>query len=68
MNEEGLTETKHEKIFIGKPGDFEIDDIAQKTEELLKYATKGSKIRLKKQLKMVVDTFKEPEEINSNVI
>ena len=68
MNEEGLTETKHEKIFIGKPGDFEIDDIAQKTEELLKYATKGSKIRLKKQLKMVVDTFKEPEEINSKVI
>ena len=67
MNEEGLTETKHEKIFIGKPGDFEIDDIAQKTEELLKYATKGSKIRLKKQLKMVVDTFKEPEEINSKV-
>ena len=68
MNEEGLTETKHEKIFIGKPGDFEIDDIAQKTEELLKYATKGSKIRLKKQLKMVVDTFKEPEEINSKVV
>ncbi len=68
MNEEGLTETKHEKIFIGKPGDFEIDDIAQKTEELLKYATKGSKIRLRKQLKMVVDTFKEPEEINSKVI
>ena len=68
MNEEGLTETKHEKIFIGKPGDFEIDDIAQKTEELLKYATKGSNIRLKKQLKMVVDTFKEPEEINSKVV
>ena len=68
MNEEGLTETKHEKIFIGKPGDFEIDDIAQKTEELLKYATKGSKIRLKKQLKIVVDTFKEPEEINSKIV
>ena len=67
MNEEGLTETKHEKIFIGKPGDFEIDDIAQKTEELLKYATKGSKIRLKKQLKIVVDTFKEPDEVNSKI-
>lgn len=67
MNEEGLTETKHEKIFIGKPGDFEIDDIAKKTKELLKYATKGNKVRLKKQLKMVVDTFKEPEEINSKI-
>ena len=67
MNEEGLTETKHEKIFIGKPGDFEIDDIARKTDELLKYATKGSKIRLKKQLKIVVDTFKEPDEVNSKI-
>ncbi|WP_311776378.1 MULTISPECIES: nucleoside-diphosphate sugar epimerase/dehydratase [unclassified Clostridium] len=67
MNEEGLTETKHEKIFIGKPGEFEIDDIARKTEELLKYATKGSKVRLKKQLKMVVDTFRDPDEVNIQV-
>ena len=48
--------------------EFEIDDIARKTEELLKYATKGSKVRLKKQLKMVVDTFKEPDEVNSKVV
>lgn len=67
MNAEGLTETKHEKIFIGKPGDFEISDIARKTDDLLKYATKGSKVRLKKQLKSVVDTFKEPDEVNSVV-
>lgn len=67
MNEEGLTETKHKKIFIGKPGDFDIDDIAKKTDELLVYATKGSKIRLKKQLKSVVDTFKEPDEVNSKI-
>ena len=68
MNEEGLTETKHNKIFIGKPGDFEIDDITKKKDDLLKYATKGSKIRLKEQLKNVVDTFKEPDEINSKVL
>ena len=68
MNEEGLTETKHKKIFIGKPGDFEIDDIARKTEELLKYATRGSKVKLKEQLKMVVDTFKDPDEVNSKVV
>ena len=68
MNEEGLTETKHKKIFIGKPGDFEISDIAKKTDELLMYASKGSKIRLKKQLKSVVDTFKEPDEVNSKVV
>lgn len=68
MNEEGLTQTKHEKIFIGKPGDFEIDDITKNTEELLKYATKGSKVRLKEQLKNVVDTFKDPDEVNSKVL
>ena len=68
MNEEGLTETKHNKIFIGKPGDFEIDDITKKKDDLLKYATKGSKVRLKEQLKNVVDTFKEPDEINSKVL
>ena len=68
MNEEGLKETKHKKIFIGKPGDFEINDIAKKKDDLLKYATKGSKIRLKEQLKNVVDTFKEPDEINSKVL
>ena len=68
MNEEGLKETKHKKIFIGKPGDFEIDDIAKKKDDLLKYATNGSKVRLKEQLKNVVDTFKEPDEINSKVL
>lgn len=67
MNEEGLTETKHRKIFIGKPGDFDIKEIAKKTDELLMYASKGSKIRLKKQLKSVVDTFKEPDEVNSKI-
>ena len=67
MNEEGLTETKHKKIFIGKPGDFEISDIAKKTDELLMYASKGSKVRLKKQLKSVVNTFKEPDEVNSKI-
>ncbi|MEN8078818.1 nucleoside-diphosphate sugar epimerase/dehydratase [Clostridioides difficile] len=67
MNEEGLTETKHKKIFIGKPGDFDINDIAKKTDELLMYASKGSKVRLKKQLKSVVDTFKEPDEVNSKI-
>lgn len=67
MNEEGLTETKHKKIFIGKPGDFDINDIAKKTDELLMYASKGSKVRLKKQLKSVVDTFKDPDEVNSKI-
>ena len=68
MNEECLTETRHKKIFIGKPGDFEIDDIAKKKDDLLKYATNGSKVKLKEQLKNIVDTFKEPYEVNSEFL
>ena len=40
-----------------RPGYFEIDDITKKTDYLLKYATKGSKLRFKEHLKNVVDIF-----------
>ncbi len=34
MNEEGLAETKHSKIFVGKPGDLEMKDIEEKLDRL----------------------------------
>lgn len=34
MNEEGLEETKHSKIFVGKPGDLEMKDIEEKLDRL----------------------------------
>ncbi len=68
MNEEGLTETKHKKIFIGKPGEFEIGDIKEKIDELLKVAVCGNEIALRNRLKEFVPTYREPEEVNSKVV
>ena len=67
MNEEGLTETKHKKIFIGKPGEFEFDDIEKKINELLNIAISGNEQKLREKLKEYVPTYKEPEEVNSKV-
>ena len=67
MNEEGLTETKHKKIFIGKPGEFEFDDIEKKINELLNIAISGNEQMLREKLKEYVPTYKEPEEVNSKV-
>lgn len=65
MNEEGLTETKNNKIFIGVPSDFEINEIKKNIDELLFVALNEDKEALKEKMKEVVPTFKEPEEANA---
>mgnify|MGYP000027792694 FL=1 len=67
MNEEGLTETRHKKIFIGKPGEFELGDVERKINELLSIAINESDEKLREKLKEYVPTYKEPEEVNSKV-
>ena len=66
MDEEGLTETDHKKIFIGKPGDFELCTVKAQINELVIAATKGS-TELKAKLKEVVPTYREPEHHKINV-
>lgn len=68
MSEEGLTETKHKKIFIGKPGDFELGDVKDKIDELLRVAISGNEVVLRQKLKEFVPTYREPEEVNSKVV
>ncbi len=68
MNEEGLTETKHKKIFIGKPGDFDLGDVKDKIDELLRVAISGNEVVLRQRVKEFVPTYKEPEEVNSKVV
>lgn len=65
MNEEGLTETQNDKIFIGVPSDFEINEIKKNIDELLFVALNEDKEALKKKMKEVVPTFKNPEEVNA---
>ena len=68
MNEEGLTETKHRKIFIGKPGEFELGDVENKVSNLLGIAVSGNDVVLRERLKEYVPTYKEPDEVNSKVV
>ncbi len=61
MDEEGLTETRHQKIFIGLPGEFELDTVKSQINELLQVATTKGIQELKDKLKEVVPTYEEPE-------
>lgn len=65
MDEEGLTETGHEKIFIGVPSEFNIDEVKKSIEELLFVAVRQDHENLKKKMKEVVTTYKDPEEVNA---
>ena len=68
MSEEGLTETKHKKIFIGKPGDFDLGDVRDKIDELLRVAISGNEVVLRQRVKEFVPTYREPEEVNCKVV
>lgn len=57
MDEEGLQKTEHEKIFIGKLSEFNIEDIRIKVNELLKVAEQGNQEKLKVKLREVVPTY-----------
>lgn len=57
MNEEGLEETKHSKIFIGKPGDLEMKDIEEKLDRL-KSVLDDDGDEVKRIVAEVVPTYK----------
>lgn len=57
MDEEGLTETKHKKIFIGKPSVFDLDSLKVKIDEIMKIAENGNKVMLREKLHEIVPTY-----------
>ena len=57
MNEEGLEETGHKKIFIGKPANFDLDKLRQDIEEINNIAVSGNNILLRTKLKQIVPTY-----------
>ena len=67
MSEEGLTSTKHDKIFISKPMHMEMTELEEKLELLkeLEYNEKYSNENIKNTMKEVVPTYREPEEVNN---
>ena len=66
MSEEGLTSTKHDKIFISKPMHMEMAELEEKLNVLkeLEYNEKYSNENIKNVMKEVVPTYREPEEVN----
>ena len=57
MNEEGMKETNHEKIFIGKPAQFDLDELKDQIYQLVKIAENGNNDLLRLKLKEVVPTY-----------
>lgn len=64
MDEEGLSETPHKKIFIGKPGEFKLERVKNNINELLDVVKLGNKEKLREKLQEVVPTYKNPDEDN----
>ena len=67
MSEEGLTSTKHNKIFITEPMSITMEELEEKLEklkELLKLE-KDENSEVKRYIKEIEPTFKEPEEVNN---
>ena len=61
MSEEGLTSTKHDKIFISKPMHMEMAELEEKLNILkeLEYNEKYSNENIKNVMKEVVPTYRE---------
>ena len=57
MSEEGLMGTGHDKIFIGRPGSFDIEVIERMIDELMEVAQHGTKEELRIKLAEVVPTY-----------
>lgn len=66
MNEEGLTKTEHNKIFVAKPMDIQISELNDKLSKLaeIEYEKNIDTEDIKKIMKQIVPTYVEPEEIN----
>ena len=66
MSEEGLTTTKHNKIFISKLSDFNENDVKEKLKKLekLEYDSRYNKEKIIKVIKEVVPTYRDSKEVN----
>ena len=66
MNEEGLTKTEHNKIFVAKPMDIQISELNDKLSKLaeIEYEKNIDTEDIKKIMKQIVPTYVEPEKIN----
>lgn len=67
MSEEGLTETGHSKIFVGKPTFSDINEIENDLKRLKEVLETNDNQKIVSLLREIVPTFVAPEEFNKNV-
>ena len=58
MNEEGLSKTGHEKIFIGRPGDIDYKKLKVMLNNLLYVGKNNDLNSVQKEMKKIVPTYK----------
>ena len=65
MSEEGLLDTKHKKIFIGRPIDFDKNDLQKYLIELRNIVLEEDDELMEQAMKKLVPTFISPEVANA---
>ncbi len=68
MSEEGLLDTTHKKIYIGKPMFEDMEILKVKLEDLRKILLENDEEIVKSKMKQIVPTYKEPKEVNEVAI
>lgn len=68
MSEEGLTNTNHKKIYIGKPTFESIESLNSKLNDLKVILKDRNNESIKYKMKQIVPTYKEPSEVNEVAI
>lgn len=63
MNEEGLENTDHEKIFIGKPGSYDLEGLRVGIKALLEISKLNDEETLKNALGFIVKTYKRSDKV-----
>ena len=62
MDEEGIKETQHEKIFIGKPSEFDLGKLKDKINDIFLTAVEGDGTLIRSKLQEIVPTYRRSEE------
>ena len=60
MDEEGLSSTKNQKIFVAKPNVIDFEKLTNDIDILLSFAKSEDTDKLKNKLKEIVPSYKEP--------
>lgn len=67
MDGEDLRATSHEKIFIGKSGDFDLEFVKDNINKLLYISRCGSNEDIKKQIELFVPTYNRSNKKGKNI-